>query len=184
MDDSRRLVGLTGCILADEGVEDLEYYVTLMRLQEEGVSVVTCSINGEKFKGKNGLWIEPDTDISKVEGKIFDLLVLPGGWSPDKMRRSSAVLELIRKNHEAGSILAAICHGPWLLSSAGLLAGKKATGSLGIKDDMENAGATWIDVGAFTEGQFVWGRVVADIPAFCAELISSLYELVLSRNRR
>ena len=168
------LDGLTACILADEGVEDLEYYVTLMRLQEEGVAVVTASLKGENFRGKNGLWITPDFDISGVSGKLFDVLVLPGGWAPDKLRRSTEVLDLIRSNYDAGNILAAICHGPWLLASADLVRGKKATGSLGIRDDMQNAGVTWVDEAAFTEGQIVWGRVVVDIPEFCSELVTRL----------
>jgi len=174
MSSPQSLYGLTACILADEGVEDLEYYVTLMRLQEEGVTVVTASLKGENFQGKNGLWITPDSDVSGVSGKLFDVLVLPGGWAPDRLRRSTEVLDLIRSNYDAGNILAAICHGPWLLASADLVRGKKATGSLGIRDDMQNAGATWVDEAAFSEGQLVWGRVVVDIPAFCSELVTRL----------
>jgi protease I len=182
MSSSQSLGGLTACILADEGVEDLEYYVTLMRLQEEGVSVVTASMKGEDFQGKNGLWVTPDSDIFGVTGKLFDVVVLPGGWAPDKLRRSTPVLDLIRSNYQAGNILAAICHGPWLLASADLVRGMKATGSLGIRDDMQNAGATWVDEAAFTEGQFVWGRVVADIPAFCSELVSCLRDFKAAKS--
>jgi protease I len=73
-------------------------------------------------------------------------------------------------------VVAAICHGPWLLISAGLVQGRRATGSLGIKDDLENAGAVWVDESAFIDGQLVWGRVVADIPNFCAALVARLRE--------
>jgi protease I len=88
------------------------------------------------------------------------------------------VLELIRNRYEQGAVVAAICHGPWLLVSAGLVEGRKATGSLGIKDDLENAGAIWVDESAFVDGQLVWGRVVADIPNFCKALVTRLREYV------
>ena len=104
------------------------------------------------------------------------MVVLPGGWAPDKLRRSEPVLELIRNRYEAGAVVAAICHGPWLLISAGLVQGRRATGSLGIKDDLENAGAVWVDESAFIDGQLVWGRVVADIPNFCGALVARLRE--------
>lgn len=172
------LSGLRACVFAAEGVEDLEYYVTLMRLQEEGVHVDTVALTMDSFAGKNGLTVTPDVTIDQVAAVPYDVVVLPGGWAPDKLRRSAAVLELIRTRYESGAVIAAICHGPWLLISAGLVAGRRATGSLGIKDDLVNAGATWVDESAFVDGQLVWGRVVADIPNFCAALVGRLREYV------
>ena len=172
----RRLVGLRGCVMAAEGVEDLEYYVTMMRLQEEGVRVDTVALSTGAFRGKNGLEIVPDLTVEQAVGIAYDVIVLPGGWAPDKLRRSPAVLDIIRSRYAAGAIVAAICHGPWLLASAGLVRGRRATGSLGIKDDLVNAGAEWVDESAFTDGQLVWGRVVADIPDFCRELVQRLDE--------
>lgn len=145
-----------------------------MRLQEEGVQVETAALTLEGFEGKNGLWISPDITVDQAKQNSYDVVVLPGGWAPDKLRRYQNVLDLIRDNYQAGAVVAAICHGPWLLISAGLVEGKRATGSLGIKDDLINAGATWVDESAFTDGQLVWGRVVADIPNFCRELIERL----------
>ena len=177
----RRLEGLRACVFAAEGVEDLEYYVTVMRLQEEGVAVDTVALTLGTFRGKNGLEVTPDLTVEQAAAIDYDVLVLPGGWAPDKLRRSQGVLEIIRSRYAAGAVIGAICHGPWLLISAGLVAGRRATGSLGIKDDLVNAGAEWVDDSAFTDGQIVWGRVVADIPDFCRALIERLEEYAVSR---
>jgi protease I len=97
-------------------------------------------------------------------------------WAPDKLRRSDVVTNLIREMDTAGKPVAIICHGGLVAISAGIVRGRQATGSLGIKDDLINAGAQWVDRPAFREGNLVWGRVVADIPAFCRELIAALSE--------
>lgn len=175
------LSSLRACMLAAEGVEDLEYYVTLMRLQEEGVQVDTVALSMDSFPGKNGLKVTPDMTIDEASRVDYDVVVLPGGWAPDKLRRYPAVLELIRRSYDSGAVVAAICHGPWLLVSAGLVSGRRATGSLGIKDDLENAGATWVDESAFVDGQLVWGRVVADIPNFCAALVGRVREYAAAK---
>jgi protease I len=171
---ARRLEGLRGCMFAAEGVEDLEYFVTMMRLQEEGVQVDTVALSLESFRGKNGLVVSPDRIVADVQDFPYDVVVLPGGWAPDKLRRSPEVVRIIRSRYAAGAIIAAICHGPWLLASADLVRGRRATGSLGIKDDLVNAGAVWVDESAFIDGQLVWGRVVADIPNFCHALVERL----------
>jgi protease I len=105
-------------------------------------------------------------------------LVVPGGWAPDKLRRYKPVLDLVRAIDEAGKPLGIICHGGLVPISAGILRGHRATGSLGIKDDLINAGATWVDEAAFRDDNLVWGRVVADIPDFCRELVAAMVEAV------
>lgn len=177
----RRLEGLRAGVFAAEGVEDLEYYVTVMRLQEEGVTVDTVALSMASFRGKNGLEVIPDITVEQAAAVAYDVLVLPGGWAPDKLRRSEGVLGIIRARYAAGAVIGAICHGPWLLVSADLVRGRRATGSLGIKDDLVNAGAEWVDESAFTDGQLVWGRVVADIPNFCHALVERLLEYSVSR---
>lgn len=167
---------LRACVLVAEGVEDLEYFVTAMRLLEEGLVVDTVALSLSPIRGKNGLEITPNVTVDDASGIAYDVVVLPGGWAPDKLRRSVAVLDIIRARYQAGAVIAAICHGPWLLVSAGLVRGRRATGSLGIKDDLVNAGAEWVDESAFTDGQLVWGRVVADIPDFCRALVTRLEE--------
>ena len=92
------------------------------------------------------------------------------------MRRHAAVTNLVKEMDAAGKIIGIICHGGLVAISADIVRGKKATGSLGIKDDLVNAGARWVDEPAFREGHLVWGRIVADIPAFCRELVAGLVE--------
>ena len=111
---------------------------------------------------------------SQVTPDQFDALVVPGGWAPDKLRRYPEITSLVRGVHQQGKIVAAICHAGLVLISAGIVSGCKATGSLGIKDDLVNAGAEWVDAPAFRDGNLVWGRVVEDIPDFCRELVQAL----------
>ena len=169
-----RLSGKRIAILVAEGVEDLEYFVPLMRLQEEGADVVTAALDLEPVRGKGGLVITPKATIASLRAEELFGLVVPGGWAPDKLRRSPAVTALVRAMDETGKTIGIICHGGWVPISAGIMRGRKATGSIGIKDDLVNAGATWVDAPAFREGNLVWGRVVADIPAFCRELVLAL----------
>jgi protease I len=161
-------------IFVAEGVEDLEYYVPLMRLQEEGAQVLSAGLDMKSIHGKNGLEITPDTLIESLRVDDLFALIIPGGWAPDKLRRHKAVTDLVRQMDLADKPIGIICHGGLVAISAGIVKGCRATGSLGIKDDLVNAGATWVDEAAFREENLVWGRVVADIPAFCRELISLL----------
>jgi len=101
-------------------------------------------------------------------------VLVPGGWAPDKLRRYEGVTSLVRGAYERGKIVGSICHAGLVLISAGIVDGHRATGSMGIKDDLINAGATWVDEPAFRDGRIVWGRVVADIPAYVRELMAAL----------
>jgi len=161
-------------VLVAPGVEDLEFYVPFMRLQEEGAEVVGVGISHDPVIGKNGLVITPDVTVDSLNSDELYALVIPGGWAPDKLRRYKAVTDLVKEMNAAGKIIGIICHGGLVPISAGILKGKRATGSLGIKDDLVNAGAIWVDEPAFREGNLVWGRVVADIPDFCRELVAAL----------
>jgi protease I len=146
-----------------------------MRLQEEGAKVTTIGTGSkDTYTGKGGLTAKPDTTADKVRAADFDGVIVPGGWCPDKLRRYDSVLNFIREMNDQGKIVASICHGGWVLASANIIRGCKATGSVGIRDDMVNAGAQWVDEPAFRDGNLVWGRVVADIPAFCRELVNAL----------
>ena len=159
-----------------EGVEDLEYYVTAMRLQEAGAEVIAAGLDMKPIHGKNGLVVTPTATIASLESDALFGLILPGGWAPDKLRRYPDVIRLTREIHAAGKIIGIICHGGSIAISADIVRGHRATGSLGIKDDLVNAGATWVDEPAFRDGNQVWGRVVADIPDFCRELVAALID--------
>ena len=171
-----RLAGRRIAILLAEGVEDLEFYVPLMRLQEEGTDVVAAGLDMRPVRGKNGLEITPTATVADLRADDLFALVIPGGWAPDKLRRYPAVTDLVRAMDEAGKVIGIICHGGSVAISAGIVRGRPATGSTGIKDDLINAGATWVDAAAFRDRHLVWGRVVADIPAFCRELVAALVE--------
>ena len=168
------LSGRRIAILVADGVEDLEFFVPLMRLKEEGADVLAAGVDRKPVFGKHGLKIVPTTTIGELRAEELFALVVPGGWAPDKLRRLAAVKELVRKMDATGKIIAIICHGGLVPISAGILRGRRATGSAGIKDDLVNAGATWVDEAAFREGNLVWGRTVDDLPAFLRELVAAL----------
>lgn len=170
-----RLQGRKIATLVAEGVEDLEYYVPLMRLQEEGATVLTAALELKPVHGKNGLPITPDAAIESLTAGDLYALILPGGWAPDKLRRYEAVKRIVREMDAAGKVIGIICHGGSIAISAGVIRqGERVTGSTGIKDDLVNVGGVWTDEPAFREGNHVWGRVVADIPAFCRELVAAM----------
>ena len=171
-----RLSGKKVVVLVAEGFEDLEYWVTLMRLQEEGAEVVSVGNDTEPVRGKNALQARADVTAEDVDASELDGIVIPGGWAPDKLRRYPEITNLVRQVHERGKTVGIICHGGLVAISAGIVGGVSATGSLGIKDDLENAGATWVDKPAFREGNLVWGRVVPDIPDFRRELVAAIAE--------
>lgn len=173
-----RLKGKKVGVLVEEGFEDLEFWVPVMRLREEGAEVVIIgSGRAERFRGKHCLEAKADVSAEEVSARDFDALVVPGGWAPDKLRRFAAVLKLVREAYDQGKIIGAICHGGQVLISAGIVRGHRATGSLGIRDDLVNAGAVWVDAPAFRDRNLVWGRVVQDIPDFCRELVKALEEI-------
>src|SRR5262245_7151732 len=172
-----RLQNKTIATLIAEGVEDLEYHVPVMRLQEEGAKVLSAGLDLKPVRGKHGLVIVPDTKIEDLKSSELFALILPGGWAPDKLRRYEVVKKVVREMNNAKKTVAIICHGGSIAVSAGIVKnGQRVTGSTGIKDDLENVGGVWADEPAFREGNQVWGRVVADIPDFNRELVKALVE--------
>ncbi len=168
------LQGKRVVVLVEEGFEDLEFWVPRMRLEEAGAEVIVASRKPGTYRGKHCLTATATVAAKDLSPNDVDAVVVPGGWAPDKLRRDPGVLDLVRGVYQQGKIVASICHGGWVLISAGIVAGHRATGSVGIRDDLINAGATWVDEPAFQEGNLVWGRVVQDIPAFCRVLIQAL----------
>jgi protease I len=171
-----RLPGKTIGVFVAEGFEDLEFWVPVMRLREEGAQVRVIGIGHEPVRGKHCLEATPEVVASEIAADQLDGLVIPGGWAPDKLRRDGDVLRLVRECHDQGKVIGIICHAGWVAASAGIVQGRRVTGSRGIRDDMVHAGATWVDAPAFRDGNLVWGRVVEDIPAFCRELIAAFAE--------
>ena len=162
-------------VLVDRSFEDLEFWVPTMRLREEGADVVVAGREADAtFTGKHGLSATTDAAAGTLDPDRLDGVVVPGGWAPDKLRRDEGVTDLIRTLDAQEKIVAQICHAGLVGISAGIVDGRQATGSTGIKDDLVNAGATWVDKAAFQEDHLVWGRVVKDIPDFCATLVQAL----------
>jgi protease I len=171
-----RLKGKTIGILVGPGYEDLEFWVPFMRMQEEGANVTVIGAKArESYASKSGgLIARSQVSADQVDADQLDALLVPGGWAPDKLRRDPNVLRLVQQMHAQDKILGFICHAGWVAASAGICRGKRVTGSTGIRDDMQNAGAIWVDEPAFRDGNLVWGRVVEDIPDYCRELIKAL----------
>ncbi len=163
-------------MLAGPGFEDLEFWVVYMRMVEEGFTVrIAGSEKGKEYRSKSGgLVAKAEYAVSEIQAGETDAVLVPGGWAPDRLRRDPSVLDLVRKVHHRGGVIGMICHAGLVGISAGIVTGKNATGSLGIKDDLENAGAVWVDKSALSDGNLVWGRVVKDIPHYCRELINTL----------
>src|SRR5512135_2688212 len=172
------LEGKRIAFLIGPGFEDLEFWVVYMRLIEEGAQVTVVGVKGgEVHVSKHGgLTAKSEVAAADVAPDQFDALVIPGGWAPDNIRRNAAIKALTKGIYEQGKIVGLICHAGLVGISAGIVAGHRATGSLGIKDDVENAGGTWVDTPALRDGNLVWGRVVEDIPYFCRELVAALAE--------
>ena len=156
--------------------EDLELWYPKIRLEEEGARTVVAGTGEKTYQGKKGYPINVDTSVDEIRAQDFDGLVIPGGYAPDIMRRSQKLLQLTREIFQAGKPVAFICHAGWVPISAGIVKGKRGTSVGAIKDDLVNAGATWVDEPAFRDGTIVWGRVVEDIPDFCRELVSAIAE--------
>ncbi len=155
-------------------VEDLEVWYPKLRLEEAGWHVVLAGLGEREVRGKYGYPCPVDGHVKEYPAARLAGVVIPGGWAPDKLRRDPHLLALVRQVHEEGKLVAAICHGPWVLISAGVVRGRRMTGSLGIKDDLTNAGATFVDEPAVLDGNVVTGRVPKDLPAFGVALVRAL----------
>jgi protease I len=171
-----RLKGKTIGILVGPGYEDLEFWVPYMRMQEDGAEVKVIGTEaGSIYTSKSGgLTAKSQIAANDITADQLDALLVPGGWAPDKLRRDKNIILLVQNMNAQEKILGFICHAGWVAASANICKGKRVTGSSGIKDDLENAGAIWVDEPALREGNLVWGRVVADIPDYCRELIAAL----------
>ena len=162
-------------ILIEDLYQDLEIWYPLLRFKEEGFEVVTLEPNGRKeYKGKFGYPIEVDKNISEVRPQDFDAVLIPGGWAPDKLRLSKKVLDFVKTLHDSGKVVASICHGGWVLASAGICKGKTLTSYIAIKDDLVHAGAKFVDQEVVRDGNLITSRKPEDLPAFCREIITAL----------
>ena len=161
-------------ILVEQAYEDLELWYPKIRLEEEGLRVVVAGPEKVKYIGKYGYPCTPDATFDQVRADAFDALVIPGGWAPDRLRRLPAVLELVRAFDRAGKPIAMICHAGWVPISARILKDRQVTGVSAIKDDLENAGARFVDRSVVVDGNLISSRTPADLPDFCRALITAI----------
>lgn len=180
-----KLAGKKIAMIVANRYEDIELLYPILRLSEEGASILVAKI-GDEVKGMFG---HPVPIPVMKEGKRYsmvavedlkadeiDCLLFPGGYSPDQVRLHKGTLELVRECHRRGKLLAAICHGPWVLISAGVIKGRRATGYAAVHDDLVNAGAQLVDAPAVRDGNIITGRVPDDLPEFCQTIIEALSE--------
>jgi protease I len=174
----RILVALNGTnvlILAADLFEDMELLYPLYRLREEGAEVTVAGLSDAPVTGKKGYGpLEVDTTIDAVDEADFDALVVPGGFAPDALRRSEAVLDLIRAFERNGKPLAFICHAGWVPISAGVIKGRRATSARAIRDDMVNAGCDWVDEAPVVDGTLISARTPDDLGPWMKAIIAAL----------
>lgn len=170
-----RLKGKKVFILIENNYQDLEFWVPYYRLKEEGVEVtVVGSGSSRTYTSKYGYPVEVEKEAKEIDPSKYDGVVIPGGYAPDLMRRYPDMVRIVREAHQKGKVIAAICHAGWMLVSAGILKGKKATGFFAIKDDLVNAGAQYVDEEVVRDGNLITSRKPDDLPAFCRETIEAL----------
>jgi protease I len=191
-----KLSDKTVAIIVAHEFEDVELLFPLLRLSEEGAEIVVVPVReglhprpyveGKPVTGRFGHTVPIPvmaegnrysvSSVEELSADDVDCVLFPGGYSPDALRLHQGTLDLVRACHQRGKLLAAICHGPWVLISAGIMGGKQATGYVAVRDDLVNAGAEFVDVPAVRDGNIITGRVPDDLPEFCQEIIKALSE--------
>jgi protease I len=164
----------TVLILVGPEYEDLEVWYPKLRLEEAGYETRLAGIGESLYRGKHGYPCPVDGHVRDFPADQLAGILAPGGWAPDKLRRDRDVLARVREVHEAGKMIATICHGPWILISAGIVRGRRLTSTVGIRDDVVNAGAEWVDEPAVIDGNIVSARVPKDLPAFARAMLAVL----------
>ena len=168
------LANRTVLFFAGPVYEDLELWYPKIRLEEEGATTVVAGLGDREYRGKHGYPVTCDASVDDVTADQFDALVIPGGFAPDKLRRSPKVLSLTREIHDAGKPVAFICHAGWVPISAKIVRGRRVTSVSAIRDDLENAGGTWEDAPVVVDGNLISSRTPADLPEFCGAILAAL----------
>lgn len=163
--------------LVHHDFEDLELWYPVYRLREIGATV---HLIGEKanitYKGKYGVPAVSDYAFDDLNESLYDAILIPGGWAPDKLRRFDEVLAMVRHIDNEKKPIGCICHGGWVLASAGVLNGRKVTSTPGIKDDLIHAGAEWVNQSAVIDGNLVTARRPPDLPIYMKEFVTLLLQ--------
>ncbi len=162
-------------ILVADLYQDLEVWYPYLRLKEAGIKpIVVGPEAGVTYKGKYGYPIQSEVAAKDIKVDEIDGVIIPGGYAPDILRRYPETISLVKEAYKKGKVVAAICHGGWLLASARIIAGKTVTSFFAIKDDLENAGANFVDAEVVVDGNIITSRMPEDLPLFMIEILKAL----------
>jgi protease I len=165
------------CVLVEQQYQEMEVWYPVYRLREAGCQVTLVGPEaGQSYPSKLGYPCKSDRAARDAKADDFDVLVIPGGFAPDYLRRHEAILKLVSAMAEQGKVVAAICHGPWVLCSTQALKGRKATCFFAIKDDVINAGASYVDAEVVRDGNLITSRKPDDLPAFLQAILQAAKE--------
>ncbi|MCL5006089.1 MAG: type 1 glutamine amidotransferase [Acidobacteria bacterium] len=169
------LKGKRIAVLVADQYQELEVWYPLLRFREDGAETVAVGFEaGKTYHSKKGYPVEADKSIADVRAEDFDAVVIPGGWAPDFLRQDERMVNFVRDMNAAGKVIGAICHAGWMLSSADIVRGRKATCFKAIKDDIMHAGAKYVDEEVAVDGNLITSRKPTDLPAFCREIAQAL----------
>jgi len=162
---------MDAAVFIENDFQDAEVLYPYYRLKEAGFNVLLVGPEKKAYRGKYGYPLHADASLAEVKDRVFDVLVIPGGWAPDRLRRHADLLDMVRRQDSAKRTLAAICHGAWVLCSAGVLNGRSLTCFDAIRDDVTNAGGIYVDREVVVDDNLVTSRKPDDLPAFCREIL-------------
>ena len=172
------LSGKRAAVLLEQMYQEMEVWYPIYRLREAGCKVTVVGPEaGQNYASKLGYPAKSDKAARDVSADDFDLLIIPGGYAPDYMRRCEPMIRLVSAMVEQGKPVAAICHGPWMLCSTQALKGRKATCFFAIKDDVVNAGGKYVDAEVVRDGNVITSRKPDDLPAFMQAVIQAAREM-------
>lgn len=164
----------TIALFIEDQYQDLEVWYPYLRLKEAGHTVWLIAKDQKTYIGKYGYPAQPDKLIADVTADAIDAVIIPGGFAPDHMRKYPDIIEFVKTANQQGKVVASICHGAWILASANVLRGKRATCYYAIADDIKNAGAEYSDAEVVQDGNIITSRNPNDLPAFCKAIIAAL----------
>jgi protease I len=171
------LSGKRVAVLVETMFNDQEFWYPYYRLQEAGAEVLVVGSKANQiYFGKAGTDTTADASAEDISAADFGGVVIPGGYAPDHMRRNPAMVRLVKDLFDAGKVVAAICHGGWMLASANILEGRTVTSFFSIRDDLVHAGATFVDQKVVVDGKLITSRKPDDLPAFMRAILSALEE--------
>jgi protease I len=169
-------------VLVADQYQELEVWYPLLRFREDGAKTFAIGFEaGRIYSSKKGYPVTADKSAGEARAEDFDAVVIPGGWAPDFLRQDERMVNFVRDMDRAGKLVAAICHAGWLLCSADILRGRKATCFKAIKDDLQHAGASYVDEEVVVDGNLITSRQPTDLPAFCREIARALVSRSVGR---